>query len=501
MIRRSSLSPLAALLMSAATVAQTPSSPKYTIVDLGTLGGTMSLGSAINEAGQVTGSSFLAGDTWIHAFRWDGTTMTDLGTLDVGPSYGLAINSAGQVTGRSDIAGPTEQGHAFRSDGTTMIDLGTLGGTTSEGRAINAAGQVTGGAYLPGDTLVHAFRSDGTTMIDLGTLGGRHSQGWAINAAGQVTGFSFLAAGNIHAVRSDGTTMIDLGTLGGSRSEGFAINAAGQVAGYASLAGDTATHAFRSDGTTMIDLGTLGGGSSVGLAINASGQVAGYSSLAGDSVWHAFRWDGTTMIDLGTLGSHCMVTGINTAGQVTGWCWLAGDVERHPFVALPGRAMLDLNDLIPTGSGWVLEDATAVNDKGRITGSGRVNGQRHAFLLTPEPTMYPFRGFLPPVANLPAVNAVKAGAAVPVKFGLGGDHGLLVFASGYPRSQQMICHGDLTDDTQPTISKGANTLHYGAASGQYTYVWATDKAWAGTCRQLQLKFTDGQVQSAAFSFR
>ena len=57
MIRRSLLSLLAALLMSAATVAQTPSPPNYTIVDLGKLGGTWSWGAAINEAGQVTGSA------------------------------------------------------------------------------------------------------------------------------------------------------------------------------------------------------------------------------------------------------------------------------------------------------------------------------------------------------------------------------------------------------------------------------------------------------------
>src|SRR5262245_12387301 len=46
--------------------------------------------------------------------------------------------------------------------------------------------------------------------------------------------------------------------------------------------------------------------------------------------------------------------------------------------------MADLNDLIPPGSGWLLEVAAAINDAGQITGTGTVNGCTHAFLLTPE---------------------------------------------------------------------------------------------------------------------
>jgi hypothetical protein len=46
--------------------------------------------------------------------------------------------------------------------------------------------------------------------------------------------------------------------------------------------------------------------------------------------------------------------------------------------------MIDLNSLIAPGSGWVLESATAVNDSGQIAGNGIIDGQEHAFLLTPE---------------------------------------------------------------------------------------------------------------------
>jgi probable HAF family extracellular repeat protein len=46
--------------------------------------------------------------------------------------------------------------------------------------------------------------------------------------------------------------------------------------------------------------------------------------------------------------------------------------------------MLDLNNLIPANSGWFLQAANAINDKGQIVGEGTLNGQIEAFLLTPQ---------------------------------------------------------------------------------------------------------------------
>jgi hypothetical protein len=35
----------------------------------------------------------------------------------------------------------------------------------------------------------------------------------------------------------------------------------------------------------------------------------------------------------------------------------------------------------------------------------------------------------------------------------------------------------------------------------YTYVWKTDKGWAGTCRQLLINFDDSSTQYANFKFK
>ena len=45
----------------------------------------------------------------------------------------------------------------------------------------------------------------------------------------------------------------------------------------------------------------------------------------------------------------------------------------------------NLNNLIPPGSGFTLDDATAINDNGQIAANGyNAQGQEHAFLLSPS---------------------------------------------------------------------------------------------------------------------
>ena len=55
------------------------------------------------------------------------------------------------------------------------------------------------------------------------------------------------------------------------------------------------------------------------------------------------------------------------------------------------------------------------------------------------------------------------------------------------------------DDVEQTVTAGGSSLSYDAASDRYTYVWKTDKAWAGQCRQLVLKFPAGSVHAAVQS--
>ena len=116
--------------------------------------------------------------------------------------------------------------------------------------------------------------------------------------------------------------------------------------------------------------------------------------------------------------------------------------------------------------------------------------------------VYIFTGFSSPVDNLPTLNLVNAGRAIPVKFGLGGDQGLNIFAAGYPKSEQVTCSSTApVDGVETTLTAGSSGLSYDPASDQYTYVWKTDKSWAGMCRQLVLKLIDGTFHRANFKFK
>lgn len=114
---------------------------------------------------------------------------------------------------------------------------------------------------------------------------------------------------------------------------------------------------------------------------------------------------------------------------------------------------------------------------------------------------YPFTGFFSPVDNLPVVNSMRAGRAVPVKFSLGADLGLNVLAAGYPKSEQVPCDSTaLVDGVEETVTAGGSSLSYDPASGQYNYVWKTNNDWVGTCRQFVLQLNDGTLHRANFQF-
>jgi hypothetical protein len=109
--------------------------------------------------------------------------------------------------------------------------------------------------------------------------------------------------------------------------------------------------------------------------------------------------------------------------------------------------------------------------------------------------IYNWSGFFQPIDNLPHLNKAKAGSAIPVKFSLGGDQGLDIFASAYPSSAQVTCGGTATaDPVEETVTAGQSNLNYG--NGQYVYVWKTLSSWANTCRTLTVKLDDGTVHQA-----
>jgi hypothetical protein len=112
-----------------------------------------------------------------------------------------------------------------------------------------------------------------------------------------------------------------------------------------------------------------------------------------------------------------------------------------------------------------------------------------------------FSGFFNPVDNPPTLNVIKPGQAVPVKFGLGGNRGLAIFAAGYPVLATIACSASApTDPIDQTVTAGSSSLQYDAGSNQYTYVWKSPSSgWpSGACRQLIVQLVDGTTHVANF---
>lgn len=338
-------------------------------------------GTALSATGQITGYiEFASGAT--ETFVTTGSTLTNLGTLGGSMSEGNAINASGEVTG---VSTNSAEQLAFISNGTTISSIGTLGGSLgSLGSAINGSGQVTGYASN-GNGQQDAFLYTSGSMTDLGSLGNSgNSNGLAINASGQVAGDSFDGSGNHHGFITNGVTMTDLGTLGGATTQVAAMNDSGQVTGY-SLNKKGQSHAFLYQSGVMTDLKTFGGTSSVGTAINASGQVVGESTnKAGEEL--AFITVGNKLTRLGTLGGPgSSADAVNASGQVSGTSFTKENAS-HTFVHAWGKN-IDLNRFLNKTQKtlYTVDGLSAINDAGQLMANGYINatGFGVVFLFTP----------------------------------------------------------------------------------------------------------------------
>ncbi len=111
---------------------------------------------------------------------------------------------------------------------------------------------------------------------------------------------------------------------------------------------------------------------------------------------------------------------------------------------------------------------------------------------------FPFSGFFEPILATPAVNELTAGDLVPIRFTLGADYGMNVFAST-SGVQRVSCDtgARLGDLLRPNIIGSG----YEVVAERYEFTWKTDKAYRGSCQRLVVRLTDGTTHTAEFRFR
>jgi probable HAF family extracellular repeat protein len=309
--------------------------------------------------------------------RYAVTDLGDLGGSAAGTrqSFGYDINDHGWVTGIAD-SDLGRRAFVWTPQG-GMQDLGSLGGGGLEsiGLHINNQGQVAGWSMIGTGYDTHAYVwSAGDGMQDLGK-----GAAWALNNHGAVvTGGQLLRPGEAAQALPSGFSA-------------YTLNDGEQMAGI--MKAGTGTHVALLDHGQLKDLGALPSPSEWAYAhdLNELGDVAGVS-IVSPGIEHAVVWrNGGAAIDLGDFaggydGSRAL--GINDAGFVVGLGITDGPGLGWVRAAIwnPEGVMTNLNDLIPSASGWALAEANAINELGQIVGWGtNPLGQNHAFLLTPVP--------------------------------------------------------------------------------------------------------------------
>jgi probable HAF family extracellular repeat protein len=198
--------------------------------------------------------------------------MTDLGTLGGLDSGGNAINDSGEVVGTSNTSNGGRSAFADRNGAMTAIDSGSA-------TAVNRFGEVAGSgpfpvAGTPGDVFEQAFSyQDGKTTV-LGLLpgeGGIFTDATGINNSGEVVGNGDNSASLERAWKFQNGTMTDIGTLGGAQASATAINSSGQIVGSAGTS-TGGWDGFLYSGGKMTDLGPNINPD----AINDSGVIVGH---------------------------------------------------------------------------------------------------------------------------------------------------------------------------------------------------------------------------------
>jgi len=364
-------------LLAALAIAQTP---RYTVIDLGTFGGTLSSAYGINYQGRAAGAANLPSGNQ-HAFLSVGETMLDLGTLGGPNSEASGPNSSYAVPILAETSKKDPFGNDFCGFGTnliclpavwngTMTPLPTLGGNNGEALVINNQGQLIGLAEnSTRDSTCPAPQALDFEAVLWGPNPGQVQELPPLH--GDTVGFAF-----------------------GLNNYGQVVGTSGTCATTPLLPFNYGPHAVLWQNGVPTAFANLGGTMlGVGVGINDLGEIIGGSDLPSELPGfpfvqvHATLYSQSGPVDLGTVGTDfsSLPTWINNNGQAVGAS--CDDMGNCRAFLWQNKTMIDINTLIPANSSLYLIFPESINDAGEIVGTGlqTSTGETHAFVATPIP--------------------------------------------------------------------------------------------------------------------
>ena len=395
---------LAAVVVAVPSGAQDPAPRQihYRVIDLGTLGGSVSAGNAINNIGWVTGFSNKASGEQL-ATLWADGAQIPLGTIGSGPGSDVGWpvkNNFGLMSGVSENGRPDPLGETFScpafglGSGNScvafawqfghMTQLPGLGGNNSIGAGDNNLGQIVGWAEnaVHDPTCAPPAPPFAVQFLQFeATLWQRDWSGrWQVNELPPYPGDSDGAATAIN-------------------DRGQAVGISGQC--DVAIGAYSAIHALLWENGEPINLGNLGGhGWNTPGAINNRGVVAGFANgpndvVAGQLQFRFLAFVATKeqgMQSLGTLPGDAMseATDINDENQVVGVSFVDFAFDNPRAFIWQEHVMTELNSLIGSASAnWDISSTGGINDRGEIAAqanvisNGTVTTEAHAVLLVP----------------------------------------------------------------------------------------------------------------------
>ncbi len=336
-------------------------------------------------------------------------SVIDVGSLGGTITEAVGINDNGDIVGEAEISSSTTIEHAFlyhHASG-SMVDLGAPGGSQSEAFSINDSGSIIGEVY--GSVINHGTYWRPVVWLTSGgtlSLEGPYPNGYGlyvtpngISNTGLIVGQGYINdVAADRAVLYKNNTITNLGMLGGNVSDANAISPQGvYIAGTSAVKGATTatnflpTHAFLYRNGTRTDLGALPGGTySTSTGVNNKGNVVGYSWIGQTGncvpspytpvIQHAFVSVNGKMTDLGNLANkttcNSIAEGINDSGEIVGTsdAITTTDVQQVERAFLNAGGQLYSLTFLDWGDpawGYVrFTDAVGINCNGWIAANG-----------------------------------------------------------------------------------------------------------------------------------